>query len=231
MPNTWVRNAVAEAIGVFALVFVGVLAISNGADITGSGLAHGLAIAVMVAALGHVSGGHFNPAVTLGLFLGRRIDLPMAVVYWVAQLMGGLLAALLVALTTSADVVEFGTPTLLDDTGVGWGIVLEAVATFFLVLVVFGTVIDRRAPVSIYPFAIGLTITAGTLAIGPYTGAALNPARGFGPALVGGEWGGVLAWLIGPLVGGALAWALHEYVLTPREQADSIAESGRRDEV
>src|SRR5919106_6923931 len=162
MPETWIRNAVAEAIGIFTLVFVGVLAVSN-VDLTGAALAQGLAIAVMVAALGHVSGGHFNPAITLGLFLGRKIDLPMAIVYWVAQLLGGLVAALVVALATSTDVVEIGTPTLGDDTGVGWGIVLEIVATFFLVLVVFGTVVDRRAPASVYPFAIGLTITAAIL--------------------------------------------------------------------
>jgi glycerol uptake facilitator-like aquaporin len=112
-----------------------------------------------------------------------------------------------------------------------WGIVLELVATFFLVLVVYGTVVDRRAPVSVYPFAIGLTITAGIFAIGAWTGGALNPARGFGPALVGGEWGGTVAWLFGPLLGGIAAWALHAYVLMPRAEAESIAESGRRDEV
>lgn len=231
MPDTWVRNAVAEAIGVFALVFVGVLAIANGADLTGIALAHGLAIAVMVAALGHVSGGHFNPAITLAMMLGRKIDLPMAVVYWVAQLIGGIVAAIVVALAADRNVLAFGTPVVADDVSLLWAIVLEAVATFFLVLVVFGTVVDRRAPVSVYPFAIGLTITAGILAIGPYTGAALNPARGFGPALVGGEWGGLAAWLIGPLLGGILAWALREYVLEPREHADSVAESGSRDQV
>jgi MIP family channel proteins len=231
MPDTWVRNAVAEAIGVFALIFVGILAIANDAGLTGVALAHGLTIAVMVAALGHVSGGHFNPAVTLALFLGRKIDLPMAIVYWIAQFVGGVVAAVVVAMATSREIVELGTPTLGDDVGAGLGIVLEAVATFFLVLVVFGTVVDRRAPASVYPFAIGLTITVGTLAIGPFTGAALNPARGFGPALVGGEWGGVAAWFIGPLIGAALAWALHEYVLEPRERADSVAESGGREQV
>jgi MIP family channel proteins len=232
MPDTWVRNAVAEAVGVFALCFIGILAITgSGGDLTAVALAHGLAIAVMVAALGHVSGGHFNPAITLGLLLGRKIDLPMAGVYWVAQLLGGLLAAIVVWLATTRDVVAFGTPTLADDVNPIQGIVLELVATFFLVLVVYGTVVDRRAPVSVYPFAIGLTITAGIFAIGAWTGGALNPARGFGPALVGGEWGGTVAWLFGPLLGGIAAWALHEYVLMPRAEAESIAESGRRDEV
>jgi MIP family channel proteins len=233
MPDTWIRNAVTEALGVFTLCFIGILAINSGNDLTGIALAHGLAIGVMVAALGHVSGGHFNPAITLGLLLGRKIDAPMAGVYWAAQLLGGVLAAVVVALTapTGREAVAIGTPVLADDVNVLVGIVLEMIATFFLVLVVYGTVVDRRAPASVYPFAIGLTITIGILAIGAYTGGALNPARGFGPALVSGEWGGTLAWLIGPLLGGVAAWALHTYVLMPREEPESIAESGRREQV
>jgi MIP family channel proteins len=231
MSDTWIRNAVAEALGVFALCFIGIMAINGANDLTGIALAQGLAIGVMVAALGHVSGGHFNPAVTLGLLLGRKIDAPMAGVYWAAQLLGGVIAAVVVWLTVSREAVAFGTPALADDVNVLEGIVLEMIATFFLVLVVYGTVIDRRAPASVYPFAIGLVITIGILAIGAFTGGALNPARGFGPALVGGEWGGTLAWLIGPLLGGVAAWALHTYVLMPREEPESIAESGRREQV
>jgi MIP family channel proteins len=229
MPDTWVRNAVTEALGVFTLCFIGIMAINSPNDLLGIALAHGLAFGVMVAALGHVSGGHFNPAITLGLLLGRKIDAPMAGAYWAAQLLGGLIAALLIAFTVSRDAVAIGTPTL--DVNPFIGILLELVATFFLVLVVYGTVVDRRAPASVYPFAIGLTITIGILAIGAYTGGALNPARGFGPALVSGEWGGTAAWLIGPLLGGVLAWALHSYVLMPREEPESIAESGRRKDV
>lgn len=216
MPRTWVPNAAAEAIGTFALCFVVVLAISGGADLTGVALAYGLVVAVMVAALGHVSGGHFNPAVTLAFLLGRRIDPAMAGIYWISQLLGGVVAAVIVALTVSRDAVALGTPDLAADVNPVVGIVLEAIATFILVLVVFGTVIDRRAPATVYPLAIGLAVTAGVFAIGALTGGALNPARAFGPALVGGEWGGVAAWLIGPLLGGLLAWALHEHVITPR---------------
>ena len=135
----------------FALCFIGILAIAGSlGDLTAVALAQGLAIAVMVAALGHVSGGHFNPAITLGLLLGRKIDPPMAVVYWVAQLLGGLLAAIVVALATSRDVVAIGAPTLTDGVNPVVGILLELVATFFLVLVVSGTVVDRRAPASVY---------------------------------------------------------------------------------
>ncbi len=224
MPPTWVPNAVAEAIGAFALCFVGILAINSGAvDLTGVALAYGVIVAVMVAALGHVSGGHFNPAVTFAFLLGRRIDPAMAAVYGAAQLIGGLVAAVIVTWTVGRSAVATGTPVLADDVNALAGIVLEAVATFFLVLVIFGTVVDRRAPATIYPLAIGLTIAAGVYAVGAFTGGALNPARGFGPALVGAEWGGVAAWLIGPLLGGALAWAVYEYVIAPRPEATKHA--------
>lgn len=191
------------------LCFVGILAIKNLGTVPGGlagiAFAHGLAIAVMVAALGHVSGGHFNPAVTIALLLGKRIEPALAAVHIVAQLLGGLLASAVIAGAFSADVVKGGTPTLADGVGVGAGILLEAVATFFLVLTVYGTAVDTRAPKGVYPFAIGLSITAGIMAIGPYTGAALNPARGFGPAIVGGDWNGAIAWTVGPIVGGLLA--------------------------
>jgi MIP family channel proteins len=219
MPPTWVPNAAAEAIGAFALCFVGILVINSGAvDLTGVALAYGLIVAVMVAALGHVSGGHFNPAVTLAYLLSRRIDPAMAAIYWGAQLIGGLVAAVIVTWTVGRGAVATGTPVVADDVNAFVGIVLEAVATFFLVLVIFGTVVDRRAPATVYPLAIGLTVAAGVYAIFAFTGGALNPARAFGPALVGGEWGGVAAWLIGPLLGGVLAWAVYEYVISPRSK-------------
>jgi MIP family channel proteins len=225
MSQTWMPNAIAEAVGAFALVFVVVLAMSNGASLTGVALAAGLAIAVMVAALGHVSGGHFNPGVTFAFLLARRINGQMAGIYWAAQFIGGILASVLVALLVSRDAVAAGSTVLADDVNVLQGILLEAVATFFLVLVVFGTVLDRRAPVGAYPLAIGLTITIGIFAIGPLTGGSLNAARSFGPALVGGEWGGIVAWLIGPVLGAALAWAVYEYVLAPQPEVAADSQS------
>lgn len=219
MPDRWMRNAVAEAIGAFALVFVGVLVVtSSNGGLTSIALAHGLTIAVAVAALAHVSGGHFNPAVTLAMYLSKSIDLRGALTYWAAQLIGGLAAALVVLLATDRSVVAMGAPALGEGIGAGWAIVLEAIATFVLVLVVYGTVVDSRAPYSAYPFAIGFAVTVGIFAIGPMTGAALNPARAFGPALVGGEWGATAAWLIGPLLGAVLAWAVYEYVISPRAE-------------
>lgn len=213
MTATSLPRAVAEMIGAFTLVFVGALAMANGVSLTGVALAHGLAIGVMVAALAHVSGGHFNPAVTFAYWLSGRINGAQAGVYAAAQVFGGLIAALFVAGLLSRDALGAGTPQLGGDIGTISGILAEAIATFFLVLMYFGTVLDRRAPQAVYPFAIGLTVTIGVLSIGPMTGAALNPARAFGPALVSGEWGAFGAWLIGPLLGAALAWAVQEYVL------------------
>lgn len=233
--NKWIRDAVAEAIGVFALVFIGILAIrsavATGGGWTGVALAHGLIIAVMVAAFGHVSGGHFNPAVTLAMLVSRRIEPLTAVLYWLAQLAGGLLAAAALAGFASRSLVGIGTPQLAEGVGAGKGMLLEAIATFFLVLVVFGTAVDRAAPKSVYPFAIGLAITAGILAIGAFTGGALNPARGFGPALVSETWQGWSAWLFGPLLGALAAVLVHDFVLTPKEAAEPVAEAGERDEV
>ena len=227
MPSTWLRNAVAEAIGTFALVFVAVLVVATGSGPTPTAMANGLIIVVFVAALGHVSGGHFNPAITLGMYLGKKIDIQGAATYWAAQLVGSLVAALIVLMTTDREAVAAGTPVIASGVGVAAAIVVEAVATFFLVLVVFGTVVDHRSPISVYPFAIGLTVSAGVFAIGPLTGGALNPARGFGPAVVGGEWGGVAAWLIGPLLGGALAWVVYHYVLAPAPEVTDDEDAAR----
>jgi MIP family channel proteins len=219
-----------EMAGVFMLCFVGVLVIKNLGStpdgLIGVAFGHGLAILVMVAALGHVSGGHFNPAVTIALLLGKKISPVAAGVYIVSQLLGGLLAALVISWTMGKDVVAGGTPALASGVGMGEGLLLEAIATFFLVLTVFGTAVDHRAPQSVYPAAIGLSITAGIFAIGPLTGAALNPARWFGPALVGGSLSDALVWIVGPIAGGVAAWALHDLIIRPAEEHPAVVESG-----
>ena len=227
-----IDNLAAEAIGVFMLCFVGIWSINNLATaesgLIGIALAQGLAIMVMVAALAHVSGAHFNPAVTLALLLGRHINLGLAAMYWAAQILGGLVAAVGVAALAGTDIVAGGTPALANGVSLVDGIVLEATATFLLVLVVYGTAVDKKAPASIYPVAIGLSITAGILAIGPLTGGALNPARWFGPALVAGDWGNALVWTAGPLLGGVLGWAVHDFLIRPTASDEAVAESARR---
>lgn len=208
------RRAAAELVGTFALIFVGAGSIATAATIgdpslIGIALAHGLTIAVMVSAVGHISGGHFNPAVTFGFLVTRRIDARLAAVYWLAQLAGATVAALLlrwILPATTVDRVELGAPALGGGVGAGAGLVLEAILTFFLVWVVFATAADPRGTFkSIAGLAIGLTITADILIGGPLTGAAVNPARAFGPQLVQGFWSDGWIYYVGPLLGGAAA--------------------------
>ncbi len=238
-----VKAAIAEGIGTFALIFIGVLAIAavsyvrapaGVANLTSIALAHGLTITAMVAALGAVSGGHFNPAITLGFVVTRRVSVVTGVVYWLAQLIGASLAAFLLDAILGRGLVTLGTPALGAGVSFWSGVILEAVGSFFLVLVVFGTLVDGRAPKSVYPFAIGLTIAFDIMAFGPLTGSAVNPARAFGPALASGRWADQLVYWIGPLVGGALA-ALLDYFFfieqaptVPRERGGPTVEEERR---
>lgn len=213
MSDSPARALTAEAIGTFALCFIGILAINTDA-ITGAtgtaslvtvALAHGLTIAVMVAALGALSGAHFNPAVTAGFVATGRMTPVRGAQYVGAQVAGAVLASLLVAFLFGREVVAAGTPAMADNVHPLGGAVVEAVTTFLLVLVVFGTAVDERAPRSVYPLAIGLTVAVDILATGPITGAAMNPARALGPALVGGTWTAHWVYWVGPLLGGIAA--------------------------
>jgi MIP family channel proteins len=225
MQRNLLKAAVAEGIGTFALIFIGVLSIvavarvlapPGLANLVSIGLAHGLTIMVMVAALGAVSGGHFNPAITLGFVVTGRMSVVTGLVYWIAQLIGASLAALLLLPVLGAGLVALGTPALGAGIGFWAGVILEAVGTFFLVLAVFGTAVDSRGLKAIAPFAIGLTIALDIMAFGPLTGSAVNPARAFGPALASGQWANQLVYWIGPLVGGALAALLdHHFFMEP----------------
>ena len=202
------RRAFAEFVGAFTLIFVGVGSIVFGSSsgLLGIALAHGLAIAVMASAVGHISGGHFNPAVTLGFLVTRRIAPSLAVAYWAAQLAGATLAALALRLTFPDEAnLDSGVPVVAT-IGNGSAIVLEAIATFFLVWVIFATAADPGGAFkSIAGLAIGLTITIDILAIGPLTGAAMNPARSLGPELVFNVWSDFWVYLVGPLLGAAVA--------------------------
>jgi MIP family channel proteins len=235
MPPTLGRAALAEAIGTFALTFIGLLAISAGTiagapegtvSLVSVALAHGLTIAVMVAALGAISGAHFNPAVTFGFLVTGRMRPATGAAYWAAQVAGAALAALLVAALFGTKVVSAGTPDLAPGIGTGAGIAVEVVTTFFLVLVVFGSAVDERAPKSVFPLAIGLTVALDILATGPITGAAMNPARVLGPALASNHWGNHLVYWAGPLLGGALGAAVQHWVMMDRAPSPEVAERG-----
>lgn len=223
MRDSW-RHFVAEFIGTFALVFVGGAAIMIAKDtnspsgLLGIALAHGLILAVMVSALMRVSG-HFNPAVTLGFVATRRIEIPMAGVYIVAQVIGAIVGAYVLKFTFPFALFEAtrggGQAVALQVTG-GQAFLLEFIATFFLVLVVFGTAVDPKAP-RIGGLAIGLTVAADILAIGPLTGGSMNPARSFGPAVASGVFEAQLIYWAAPIAGGIVAALLYEYLFLRRD--------------
>ncbi len=223
------RKLAAELVGTFTLIFAGcgsVLLFTGNDRVTlvGVALAHGLAIAVMISALGAVSGGHFNPAVTIGMWVTRRIETLQGIGYIVAQLAGATLAASALTLLFPEGLrsaATLGTPALGAGIDFARGVGIEAILTFFLVIVIFGTAVDPRGP-RIGGLAIGLTITMDIFAGGTLTGAAMNPARAFGPALLSGEWADHLVYWIGPIVGAVVAALLYHYVFI---EEDVLAEA------
>ena len=205
----------AEFLGVFFLCLFGIGAIMNGVDITGVALAHGLAIFVAICAFAHISGAHFNPAVTIALAATKRIAPVDAVAYIVAQLIGAAAAA---AVLKSAFGTLGGVPALADGVTTSSGILIEAVATFILMIVIMGVAVDSRGTFSIVAgLPIGMAIVGDIFFAGPATGAAMNPARWFGPALVTGDMGSALIYLVGPIVGALVAVFVYDLVMKPAE--------------
>jgi len=230
------RRGFAEFVGAFTLIFIGAGAIlsfeklflagflsgggqadlANGLALVGVALAHGLAIAVMVSAVGHISGGHFNPAITLGFLVTRRLAPTLALVYWFCQFAAAALAALLLRWLFPSQIrnaAHLGTPGLGGGVSIWQGFVIEIVLTFFLVWVVFASAADPGGSFkSIAGLAIGLTITLDILMGGPLTGAAMNPARAFGPQLVQRDWSHWWVWYAGPVVGACVAALTYEWL-------------------
>jgi aquaporin TIP len=228
------RRGVAEAIGAGALTFVGAGSIVTQTALGTSSLltvaiAHGLVLAIMVTAVGHISGGHLNPAVTFGFLVTRRIEPGMAVVYWISQLTGATIAAALLRGVFDDEFVRasnLGAPALGGGVSAGEGFLLEVILTFFLVLVVFATAADPRGAFKMVGgFAIGLTIGVDILVGGPLTGAAMNPSRAFGPELVGWFWSDAWIYYLAPLTGGALAALLYDRLYLRPYEAESEASS------
>ncbi|MFI5250985.1 MAG: aquaporin [Bacteroidota bacterium] len=202
------KNLLVEFIGTFTLIFVGIASIVVNAGLVGVALAHGLAIAVMVSAMGYVSGGFFNPAVVVGGLVGGKISLIDSIAYIITELIGGAAGAFAVKVIFPAamvDAVKLGTPMLASGVEFLPGILMELIMTFFLVIVVYGTAIDPRGPKPVAGLIIGLTITLDIIVGGPITGGSMNPARTFGPAIVGGYWTDHIVYWIGPLAGAILA--------------------------
>lgn len=226
------RALIAEAAGTFMFVTIGAGSIvthhATGGLITvpGIALAHGLSLAVAVSIFGSISGGHFNPAVTLGLAVARKHPRARILSYCGAQLVGALAAGLLLRLSfdhvlASADATSLGTPALAAGLSPLTAIVIEMFLTIFLLWAVFGTAVAPNAP-RIAGFGIGLTVTADILMGGPLTGAAMNPARWFGPAVAASQYTNWSVWWIGPLLGGVLAGLSYRYVFAPDVERERI---------
>jgi aquaporin TIP len=208
----WGRPAVAELIGAFALTFIGCATLGLGGDLVAAALAQGLAIGLMVSALGHISGGHFNPAITFAFLLARRIKAGLAGVYWVAQFGGAVAAALLVKWLIPGDALAKGVPAVHDISAFD-AAVLEAIMTFFLVWMVWATAVDPRGTFkAIAGLGIGLAITMDIFAGAAVTGAAMNPSRAFGPQLVGDLWANAWVWYVGPVAGAVVAALAYEWL-------------------
>jgi len=223
MRDAW-RHFAAEFIGTFALVFVGGGTIitspllSQQAAVVNIAFAHGLILSILVTATMRVSG-HLNPAVTAGFLVTRRIEPMMAVVYWIAQFTGAIVAGYALKALYPERIVtltRLGGQSISADINMLQAISLEAIATFFLVFAVFGTAVDPKGP-KVGGFAIGLSVTAGILSIGPLTGGSMNPARSFGPAVVMHIFEGQTAYWVGPLIGGIVAALLYDRLFLRRE--------------
>ena len=208
------RACLAEFIGTFALVFFGSLAIAyaNGALLQ-IAFAHGLVIAVMVYSFGHVSGAHFNPAVTIPMIYRKQIDTQNGIAYIFSQLAAGVVAAIAHALILPSSITSNNLGSNLPGVGISDATVLivEIILTFFLVLVIFNTAVNKKATAGWHGFAIGMIIVIDILAGGPITGASMNPARSFGPAIISYIYGveGALQshhlYWIAPIIGGLIA--------------------------
>jgi MIP family channel proteins len=227
---------IAELVGTFLLVFfitaVGVLFIATGdtaqfgSDFAVIGLTYGFILTALIIGIGIASGGHFNPAITLGAALMRKIAPVDAVIYMLAQLSGGVLGALLTKflLKDEGRASDYGLAQISPLIGgAGQGFVVEALGAFLLVLTVLAVALGIKAKKEWAPLAIGLTFAAIGMVAGPLTGASVNPARWFGPALVSGEFADAWVYVLAPLVGAAVAFAFYRFVIA---NSDAAAETG-----
>jgi MIP family channel proteins len=214
------KRLAAEVIGTFGFFFIGFTGIA--ALVTqpvgviqsiGIAAGFGFGLGLMIFAFGHLSGGHFNPAVTAGLTAGGRFSTAEVVPYWVAQLAGGLIAAVAIRVIFSSRVEDALVNAPGRGISDGKALVMEAIFTFLFVLVIATVATDERAPWNgvFAPFAIGLFIFTAAIVCGPISGGSFNPARSIAPAIIGTEFGDLWVYIVGPLVGGVLGGLVHAY--------------------
>ncbi len=229
------KELLAEFIGTFTLCFIGIASVIVAPQfgIVAPALGHGLVLVGLIFAYGHISGAQFNPAVTVGLLVGGKIDAVKAGAYIVAQFIGGIIAAyLVVALVGGAEgaaVLDFvgegnfnfgQTTGFLTESNVWQAAGIEAVLIFFLLSAIYQGAVYSKAGNNA-ALAIGLTLAALIFATGGMTGASVNPARTLGPALVAGSFDYVIPYFVGLFAGGALAGIVHGYVLVPEPSVET----------
>ena len=209
--NKFLRPHVAEFIGTFVLVFAGCAAITVGKlSPAGVALTFALVIATMVYTFGHISGGQFNPAVSIGLATGGHQSWARAGTFIVAQFLGAIAGAVALRLTIGSTLAGVTNPA--GSVSTGEALAMEAIFTVVLVIVVTAIATDPRAPVEATALAVGGAIALGGLAAGPISGGSLNPARSLGPALVVGDLTNLWIYIVAPIVGGVAAALAYRYI-------------------
>jgi aquaporin Z len=237
MPPALSKRLVAEVIGTFGFFFTGFCGIAAlttegpGAILSiGIAAGFGFGLALMIFAFGHISGGHYNPAVTLGLTAARRFPGKEVVPYWGAQIVGGLAASLVLRAIFSKAVLAAALTAPGKGVSDGKALVLEIIFTFLFLLVITTVATDKRAPWNgvFAPFAIGLFIFTAATVCGPLSGGSFNPARSITPALIDGHLTHLWIYIVGPLAGGLLGGLVHSYFKEPEVRAESGAAVSNR---
>jgi aquaporin NIP len=224
------RRAAAEAVGTFALVFAGCGAIvtdfqRHGAvGVVGVGLVFFLVLLAAIASLGHISGAHFNPGVSLSFFLTRHLPARDLLIYWAAQLAGAMLAGLALLLIWPGHPADLG--ATVPSITAGRAVLVEAILTALLMLVIMSVATDTRAVGAPAAIAIAAAVALAAIAFGPLTGASLNPARSFGPALVSGQWRDFWVYLAGPLIGAPSGALLYQFIRGEQPQRPILTTDG-----
>ncbi|MDW7732345.1 MAG: MIP/aquaporin family protein [Methanolobus sp.] len=227
---------IAEFVGTFALVFIA--AGSNAVDhlshgslgLTGMAIATGITVMVMIYAIGHISGAHINPAVTIAMAATGKIGSEDCLAYIISQVSGACVASIMLMemFPSAMSSVNLGATSLGANVGPETGILVEAILTFLLVFTIYGVAVDSRSPPGLAGFAIGAFVLIAILFGGPVTGASMNPARSFGPALIAGYWTDHLVYWIGPIIGGIVAALVYDNVFIREdvfeESADVVRE-------
>ena len=229
MPALPIRLAV-EVVGTFGFLFLGFSGIAAAVDAPGSigpgGIAVGFGggLALMLFAGGHISGGHYNPAVTAALAAGGQFPRGEVLAYWAAQIAGALAASLLALALYSGDASSALVNAPGDAVSDATALVIEAVATFLFVLVIMAVATDKRPPWNgvLAPLAIGGFVLVGATVIGPFTGGSFNPARSLAPAIIDGELADLWVYLVGPFVGAVAGGLAYTYL---RDEVPAVPEA------